>query len=277
MVTKSGVAGIRAELLVIVGFLLLPSSTFAQGSIAGAVKDTTGGAMPGVTVEAASPALIEKIRTVVTDGEGLYKIVDLRPGTYTVTFSLAGFNTFRRDGIELSASFTATVNADMRVGALEETVTVSGQSPTVDVQNVVQQSVLTRNIMDEIPAGTKTIAALGALIPGMVANTQDVGGTGGTSSAQISIHNSRGSEEQLLQDGMTYNTGAGRGGAFSAVRANEASTQEIAIETGGLGAESEMSGVRTNVIPREGATSSSRTRTSATATTACRATISMTI
>ena len=252
MVRASGVHGVPAAFLPGAFLLLFSSTTFAQGSIAGAVKDTTGGAMPGVSVEATSPVLIEKLRTVVTDEEGLYKIVDLRPGVYTVTFSLAGFNTFRREGIELTGSFTATVNAELRVGALEETVTVSGQSPTVDVQNVAQQSVLTRNIMDEIPAGTKTIAALGALIPGMVANTQDVGGTGGTSSAQISIHNSRGGEEQLLQDGMTYNTGAGRGGAFSAVRANEASTQEISLETSGLGAESELAGVRTNVIPREG-------------------------
>src|SRR5262249_44720798 len=128
----------------------------------------------------------------------------------------------------------------------------SGQASTVDVQNVTQQKVLTRNVMDDVPVGTKTISAMGALIPGIVANTQDVGGTGGTSSAQISIHNSRGGEEQLLEDGMTYNTGNGRGGAFSAVRANEASTQEIAIETGGLGAESELAGVRTNVIPKEG-------------------------
>jgi hypothetical protein len=234
--------------------LLVPTATFAQnnGTIAGVVKDATGAVIPGVTVEAASPALIEKIRMVVTDGEGLYKIIDLRPGAYTVTFSLAGFNTVRREGLELTSAFTATVNAEMKVGALEETITVSGTASTVDIQNVTQQKVLTREVMDDVPVGTKTIAAMGALIPGMVANTQDVGGTGGTSSAQISIHNSRGGEEQLLQDGMTYNTGNGRGGAFSAVRANEASTQEIAIETGGLGAESELAGVRTNVIPKEG-------------------------
>ena len=234
--------------------LALPAVASAQtnGTIAGVVKDPTGAVLPGVTVEAASPALIEKSRTVVTDGEGLYKIIDLRPGSYTVTFTLTGFSTFRRDGIELTAAFTATVNAEMRVGSLEESITVSGQASTVDIQNVTQQRVLTREVMDEIPVGTKTIAAMGALVPGMVANSQDVGGAGGTSSAQISIHNSRGGEEQLFQDGMTYNTGAGRGGAFSAVRANEASTQEIALETAGLGAESEMAGVRTNVIPKEG-------------------------
>src|SRR5437867_1796171 len=235
--------------------LLVPASTFAQGGIAGVVKDTTGAVLPGVTVEAASPALIEKVRTVVSDGEGLYKIVDLRPGVYTVTFTLPGFSTVRREGVELTASFTATVNAEMRVGSVEETVTVTGQSTTVDTQNVVQQRVLTRNIIDDVPVGTKTIAAMGALIPGMVASVQDVGGTGGSSGQTIAIHNSRNGEEQLLQDGMTYNTGNGRGGGFSAVRANEASTQEIAIETSGLMAESELSGVRTNVIPKEGGNS----------------------
>src|SRR5438034_9046505 len=235
--------------------LLVPASTFAQGGIAGVVKDTTGAVLPGVTVEAASPALIEKVRTVVSDGEGLYKIVDLRPGVYTVTFTLLGFSTVRREGIELTASFPATVNGARRVGCGEETVTVRGQSSTVDTQQVVQQRVLTRNVMDDVPVGTKTIAAMGALIPGMVASVQDVGGTGGSSGQTIAIHNSRNGEEQLLQDGMTYNTGNGRGGGFSAVRANEASTQEIAIETSGLMAESELSGVRTNVIPKEGGNS----------------------
>ena len=199
---------LRFNALAALAILLLPSTAFAQtnGAIAGVVKDSTGAVMPGVTVEAASPALIERVRSVVTDGEGLYKIIDLRPGTYTVTFSLAGFNSVKREGIELTSSFTATVNAELRVGSLEETLTVSGQAPTVDIQNVVQQRVITRQVMDDIPVGTKTLAAMGALIPGIVANTQDVGGTGGTSSAQIAIHNSRGGEEQLLQDGMTYNT-----------------------------------------------------------------------
>lgn len=227
------------------------ASVFGQAGIAGVVKDATGAVLPGVSVEAASPALIEKVRTVVTDGEGLYKIVELRPGTYTVTFSLTGFNTVRREGIELAGSFTASVNAEMRVGALEETITVSGQSPTVDTQSVTQQRVLTRNIMDDIPVGTKTLVALGVLIPGVVATSVDVGGTGASASS-IAIHGGRTGEEQLLQDGMSYHTGAGRGGGFSAVRANEASASEISMETSGLNAESEMGGIRTNVIPKEG-------------------------
>ena len=131
-------------LVVTLGVCALPAAAWAQSAIAGVVKDTTGAVMPGVTVEAASPALIEKVRSVVTDGQGQYKIVDLRPGVYAVTFTLPGFNTVKRDGVELPTNFTATINGELRVGALEETVTVSGLSPVVDVQNAVQQTVLTR-------------------------------------------------------------------------------------------------------------------------------------
>src|SRR5687767_12929477 len=120
--------------------LLCPSAVFAQASIAGVVRDTSGAILPGVTVEASSPALIEKVRTVVTDGSGQYRIVDLRPGVYSLTVTLPGFNTFKRDGIELSGSFTAQVNAELRVGALEETVTVTGETPIVDVQSVRRQT-----------------------------------------------------------------------------------------------------------------------------------------
>src|SRR5678815_2798719 len=114
----------------------------AQSAIAGVVTDTSGAVLPGVTVEAASPVLIEKVRTVVTDGAGQYRIIDLRPGAYTVTFTLPGFNTVKRDGVELEGTFSATVNADMRVGALEETITVTGAAPVVDLQSVRTQSVM---------------------------------------------------------------------------------------------------------------------------------------
>src|SRR6266849_1412348 len=132
--------------------LLLSAGASAQenSGIAGVARDTSGGVLPGVSVEAASPALIEKVRTVVTDGEGRYNIVDLRPGTYAVTFTLTGFNTFKRDGIELGANFTATVNGDLRVGAVEETITVSGLAPVVDVQSAQQQQVYTRELMDNL-------------------------------------------------------------------------------------------------------------------------------
>src|SRR3954464_10379590 len=131
---------------IVLGLMLLmlaPAAAMAQSAIAGVVRDPSGAVMPGVTVEAASPVLIEQLRSAVTDGQGQYKIVDLRPGVYSVTFTLPGFNTAKRDAVELPTNFTATINGELRVGALEETVTVSGLSPVVDVQNAVQQTVLT--------------------------------------------------------------------------------------------------------------------------------------
>src|SRR2546423_28361 len=122
--------------------IVVPATVaFAQGaaSIAGVIRDTTGAVLPGVTVEASSPVLIEKIRTVVSDGNGIYRIVDLRPGTFSVTFTLVGFSTLKREGVELAGNFTATINAEMRVGTLEETITVSGEAPIVDVQGVARQ------------------------------------------------------------------------------------------------------------------------------------------
>jgi hypothetical protein len=106
--------------------VLMPAAALAQNTgIAGVVRDSSGGVVPGVTVEASSPALIEKVRTVTTDERGLYSIVDLRPGLYAVTFSLSGFSTAKREGIELTGSFTATVNAELQIGAVAETITVS--------------------------------------------------------------------------------------------------------------------------------------------------------
>src|SRR5512134_1359156 len=132
--------------------VLVPTIAFAQATITGTVKDTSGAVLPGVTVEASSPVLIEKVRTVVSDASGQYRIVDLRPGTYTVTFTLPGFNTFKRDGVELSGALTATINADLKVGSLEETVTVTGESPIIDVQSVRRQTVISGDVMKDLPA-----------------------------------------------------------------------------------------------------------------------------
>src|SRR5437870_4369448 len=133
--------------------VLLPSAVFAQAGLAGNVKDASGAVLPGVTVEAASPALIEKTRSVVTDGSGNYKIENLRPGSYVVTFTLPGFNTYKREGIELTGSFVATVNADMKVGAIEESITVTGETPLVDIQSTQRQSVLSKDVIDALPTG----------------------------------------------------------------------------------------------------------------------------
>ena len=145
----------RLPAVALMVLMLWPAAAWAQSAagIAGVARDTTGAVLPGVTVEATSPALIEKVRSVVTDDAGRYNIVDLRPGTYTVTFTLTGFLTLRREGIELASGFTATVNGEMRVGGIEETVTVTGASPTVDVQNVRSQQVLKTEEMNQLAVG----------------------------------------------------------------------------------------------------------------------------
>ena len=135
--------------------LFLPATVWAQaetGNIAGVARDPSGAVMPGVTVEAASPALIEKIRSVVSDDTGQYRIVDLRTGTYSVTFSLTGFSTVKREGIELTGTFVATVNADLKVGALAETITVTGESPIIDVQSAKVQQTVSKDVLAAIPS-----------------------------------------------------------------------------------------------------------------------------
>ncbi|MBI2185646.1 MAG: carboxypeptidase regulatory-like domain-containing protein [Acidobacteria bacterium] len=139
--------------LVVVGslVLLLPAAVRAQSSITGTVRDTSGAVLPGVTIEAASPALIEKVRTAVTDGQGVYRIVDLRPGPYTVTFTLQGFNTFRRTGIELRAEFAATVDAELMLGTVEETITVTGEAPLVDTRSARAQTQYAAETLQALP------------------------------------------------------------------------------------------------------------------------------
>ncbi len=154
-------------LTVVLSGILVPSVVYAQASIAGVVKDTSGAVLPGVTVEAASPVLIEKVRSIVTDDSGQYRIVDLRPGTYTVTFTLPGFTTVKREGIELSGSFTAAINADLRVGGIEETITVTGATPVVDVQSIRRQTTLNSEILTTAPTA-RSWAAMAVLVPGIV-------------------------------------------------------------------------------------------------------------
>src|SRR5437016_4642057 len=133
--------------------VVMPSALYAQASIAGVVKDTSGAVLPGVTVETSSPALIERTRSVVTDGTGQYKIVDLRPGTYEVTFTLPGFSIVKRGGVELTGSFTAAVNAELRVGTVQETVTVTSETPIVDIQSTGVQKVVDHAVIDAGPTG----------------------------------------------------------------------------------------------------------------------------
>ena len=232
---------------------VLPALAFAQASITGVARDSSGAVLPGVTIEASSPALIEKVRTTVTSDSGQYRIENLRPGTYTVTFTLAGFAVVQREGVELTGSFSATINGDLRVGALEETVTVTGESPIVDVQNTTQQRVLDHEVIDAIPTG-KTDKNLATLIPGVSiagAISQDVGGTADQVSSQLTVHGSRGVDQRLTQNGVSLAITA-NGANNIIVATNLSAYQEIAIDTGAVSAELPTGGVRVNYIPKDG-------------------------
>src|SRR5687767_11649714 len=193
----------RVLTLILLGLigLLLPTSAAAQSTIAGLVTDTTGSILPGVTVEAASPALIEKVRTAVTDGQGRYSIVDLRPGTYTVTFTLTGFSTVLRDGVEVASNTNVPINAELRVGSLEETITVSGQSPVVDVQTTARRQVLTRDGLDAIPT-SRNFQQIGSLIPGVKMSAPDVGSANSMNMTTLSGHGVLAKETTYQVDGM---------------------------------------------------------------------------
>ena len=198
-----------AVLIVAFGCSLLfpPATAWAQsGAIAGVVKDTTGAVLPGVSVEAASPALIEKVRTGITDAEGQYRIEDLRAGTYSVTFTLAGFSVVKREGLELSAGVTMPVNGELRVGSLEETLTVTGASPVVDVQNVRTQSVLTRQVLDSIPIArnNQSLAQLTVGVYQTSGPQNDVGGVKGENYAGLATHG--GADGMTFMDGMRTTT-----------------------------------------------------------------------
>ena len=189
--------------------------------------------LPGVTVEAASPALIEKVRSVVTDDTGQYRIVDLRPGTYSVTFTLPGFSTVKRDGIELTGTFVATVNADLKVGALEETITVTGETPIVDVQSVKVQQTVSNDIIRAIPS-SRSVGGIQALIPGMSGGGDSGGITGGGGSAGP-IHGGRGQDSRTYADGLNIGWAGGGGGQWGNM-VNVAAAQEVVLSTsGGLG------------------------------------------
>jgi hypothetical protein len=241
-----------ASLLVFLWPVMLPAALWAQSSelasITGVVRDTSGAVLPGVTVEAASPALIEKVRSVVTDERGLYRIVDLRPGTYIITFSLPGFSTFKREGVELTTSFTATINAEMKVGQVEDTVTILGETPVVDTLNVRTQNTFVRNTLDAIPT-TKRIGQYASIIPGATyanATFQDVGGNQGEG-GQFGVHGQRPQDLSTNLEGLNENQ---QGlGVFSF---NSQAFQEVVVETGGMSAEAMTGGPQVNIVNKDG-------------------------
>ena len=239
---------VRSVFIALACVALLPTAASAQSAFAGEVTDNTGGVLPGVTVEAASPALIEGSRVVVSDGEGRYTIIDLRPGLYNLTFSLPGFGTVIQEGFDLPADFTATVNATLTVGAIEESVTVTGESPVVDVQSAARTQVLDRVVLDSIPT-SRTGQGMGAIIVGVRLNRPDMGGTRATENSRMYVHGSDDRDASINVDGLSIDAQDDNGiqGYY-----NEAMIQEISYTTSAITAESAKGGVRMNMIAREG-------------------------
>jgi hypothetical protein len=231
--------------------VLLPAAASAQASITGVIRDTSGAVLPGVTVEASSEVLIEKTRTAVSDGSGQYRIVDLRPGTYTVTFTLTGFSTVKRAGVELTGALTATINTDLRVGTLAETITVTGETPIVDVQSIRRQATVSGDVISSIPTA-RGFAGVMLLIPAITtqapvpANVQVTPGM-----IVFGTAGGRGNEGRLQVDGL--GVGAARnGGGVSGYNADIANAQEVSFTTSaGLG-EAEVSGPMLSVVPKTG-------------------------
>src|SRR5437867_6977394 len=229
--TKSGLRFI-ALLAIAIGTPAVSMAQRGAGGIAGVVKDTSSAVLPGVTVEASSPALIEKSRTAVTDSSGQYKLLDLDSGTYTVMFSLQGFAGVKREGIEITSGFTANVNADLRVGNVAETITVTGETPIVDVQNTRSQVVLTREVVDSIPTG-KNFQNLATLVPGVTVGAggliqQDVGGSSGANLQILFVHGGRADDMQTHIDGLT--TQSWTSVARSAHALSDGNMQELVLE-----------------------------------------------
>src|SRR5438876_10214774 len=238
-----------AAVFVALVLVALPNTARAQSAIAGVVRDPSGAVLPGVSVEASSPVLIERTRVVVTNNQGQYTIVDLRPGVYSLSFTLPGFSVFKRDGIELPGNFTATINAELKVGGLEESVTVSGQSPVVDVQSTARTTVLSRDTLDSIPTG-RTIQSVGQLVVGVSLNVPDVGGWRAMQQTYMSVHGLSDSQVTTQVDGMMVNGLDGDGAVQNYF--NNMMSQEMSYQTAGAGSDVSGGGVRLNMIPKEG-------------------------
>jgi hypothetical protein len=241
---------VNAWVLAAVVLLVAPASALAQSAIAGVVKDATGAVLPGVTITASSPALIERSRTGVSDTAGQYRIVDLRPGSYEVTFELPGFSTIRREGIALEANFTATVNAEMRVGGVEESITVTGASPLVDVQNTAKREVLSRELLDSLPTG-RSFQGIGATLPALSMGRFDVAGSNAMQQGVLVVYGGTGTDLAMEVDGLNV-MGTLDKGWYPLVYHNDGEYQEMVYQVAGGTAESQTGGVRINMIPKTG-------------------------
>src|SRR5215216_2502675 len=227
---------------------LSPTSAWAQAAIAGVVTDNSGAVLPGVSVEAASPALIEKVRTATTDGNGRYRIESLQPGLYTVTFSLGGFATVKRENVNVSGTGVITVDGNMRVGGLQETITVTGETPVVDVASTRREVTLDNETMRNLPS-VRSYSYLVNTVPGVQTNNNNV--NTGPVFAIFPIHGGRGVESRLTVDGLNISNPPG-GNQPPNFTADIGNAQEVTMTTsGGLG-ESETAGLTMNIVPKQG-------------------------
>jgi hypothetical protein len=227
--------------------VLLPATAFAQATLTGTVRDASGGLLPGVTVEASSPALIEKTRSAVTDGSGQYRIVDLRPGTYTLVFTLPGFNIVRRDNIELIGSQTITIPVELRVGGIEETITVTGESPIVDVQSARREVVLDKDVIQAVPA-TRAVGGLLNITPGLTVDNNGIALA--PTMTFFSANGGANNEGRMAVNGMTV--GAARSGGVSSYVYDSVGVEEVSVRVGGGLGETDTGGPIMNLVPRSG-------------------------
>lgn len=241
---------LRKLLFVALGALvLLPAAASAQSQFAGNVQDDTGGALPGVTVTAASTALIEGSRLAVTDGTGQYQIIDLRPGTYTLTFELPGFGTQVRNEVNLPSDVTISIDVVLAVGSLEESITVSGETPTVDIQQAERVEVLTAEVLQAIPNGG-SLYSFGTLVPGVRTSLPDIGGARAMEQVLMYGVGAGGMDTTTLVDGMQVNSSIGNG-AYQ-MYFNPQMMTETSFTTAGAGADTQRGGIRVNMVPKDG-------------------------
>jgi len=236
--------------LVLLAVLIIPSVASAQATLTGTVRDNQGGVLPGVTVEAASPALIEKVKTAVTDDSGQYRIVDLRAGVYTLTFTLPGFNVVRREDITLSGTTTLTIPVTMNVGGIQETITVTGETPVVDVQSARKEVVLDQEVIQTIPA-TRSVGGLLNATAGLTVDNNGIALS--PTMTFFSANGGANNEGRMAVNGMTV--GAARSGGVSSYVYDAVGVEEVAVRVGGGLGETDTGGPIMNIIPRSGGNS----------------------
>jgi Carboxypeptidase regulatory-like domain len=238
---------VRACVFVVLCVSLSPALAWAQASIVGLVRDESGAVLPGVTVEATSPALIEGARVTITDVQGRYRIEALRPGPYRLTFSLTGFGTLVRAGIDVPSDTVMTVNADMKVGVLEESITVTGQAAQVDVQQASRTQVLTRDIIDALPV-SRNVMSIGVLAPGVRPGTPDIGGSRMTEQVALRAHGLGGNDAEQLVEGMSIQSLEGPSQSYF----DDMLQSEITVMTSAIPADTSGGGIRLNSVLKDG-------------------------